>query len=130
MIVGRSYRRDIDDNIYRVAPPNGIISLRYERPAWSATIEGEFYAEQDKVSKTNEETPSAGYALLNLSGQYALLERVHRNVTFVAGIDNVLDKTYQPHLNGTNRVRNSDVSVGERLPGPGRNFYARLDVEF
>ena len=126
----RGKRRDIDDNIYRVAPPNGILSLSYQRPHWSATVEGEFYAKQDKVSKTNEETPSAGYGLLNLSGRYSLLEGGRANATLTAGIDNVLDKTYRPHLNGTNRVRNSDVAVGERLPGPGRNLYARLNVEF
>jgi iron complex outermembrane receptor protein len=126
----RGTRRDIDDNIYRVAPPNGILSLTYERLAWSATLEGEFYAEQNKVSKTNAETTSAGYGLLNLSACYILLESGRTNATLRAGIDNVLDKTYRPHLNGINRVRNSDVAVGGRLPGPGRNFYARLNVEF
>jgi iron complex outermembrane receptor protein len=126
----RGERRDIDDNLYRIAPPNATVAMSYIQPRWSASVEGEFYAKQDKVSQTNEETPSAGYGLLNLFGQYTLYEAHRTTTTLRAGIDNVLDKTYQPHLNGTNRVRNSDVPVGERQPGPGRNFYARLNVEF
>ncbi|MCP4410862.1 MAG: TonB-dependent receptor, partial [Gammaproteobacteria bacterium] len=123
-------RRDISDSIYRVAPPNAIVALSHRRPRWSATIEGEFYAKQDKVSQTNEETPSAGYGLLNLFAQYTLLEDIRTTATLRAGVDNVFDKTYSPHLNGTNRVRMSDVAVGDRLPGPGRNLYARLNVEW
>jgi hypothetical protein len=33
-------------------------------------------------------------------------------------------------LNGVNRVRDSDVPLGERLPGTERNFYARLDYSW
>lgn len=126
----RGKRRDTDDNLYRIAPPNATLSLTYEKMLWSATVQGEFYAEQGKVSKTNDETPSAGYGLLNLYARYTLLESQRGNTALLAGIDNVLDKTYRPHLNGTNRVRNSDVALGDRLPGAGRNFYARLNVEF
>ncbi len=126
----RGERRDISDNIYRVAPPNATIALSHQRRRWSATLEGEFYARQDKISQTNEETPSAGYGLLNLFAQYTLLEDARTAATLRAGVDNVFDKTYSPHLNGTNRVRMSDVAVGNRLPGSGRNLYARLNVEF
>ena len=59
-------RRDIDDDLFRIAPLNALLDLSYRRERWSATIEGVFYARQRDVSRTNDETPSAGYALLNL----------------------------------------------------------------
>ena len=45
-------------------------------------------------------------------------------------MENVFDRTYQAHLNGINRVRDSDVALGERLPGAERNFYARLNYSW
>ena len=43
-------------------------------------------------------------------------------------MDNLADERYEDHLGGINRVRgNPDVAVGERLPGYGRNVFARLD---
>ncbi len=79
---------------------------------------------------TNQETPWADYGLLNVFGQYTLMEGAQATATLKAYANNVLDKTYHPHLNGLNRVRNSDLAVGQCLLGPGRNFLARLDVEF
>jgi iron complex outermembrane receptor protein len=42
------------------------------------------------------------------------------------GIDNVTDALYRDHLSGINRVANSDVAQGARIPGAGRNFYGRV----
>jgi iron complex outermembrane receptor protein len=89
-----------------------------------------FYDEQDNVSITNGETPSTGYGLMNLFGEFSLGQTKFATATVRAGISNVLDSTYRPHLNGINRVRESDVQVGERLPGPGRNFFANISIEF
>jgi outer membrane receptor protein involved in Fe transport len=41
-------------------------------------------------------------------------------------LDNVLDAFYRDHLYGINRVRDSAVAVGERLPGTGRSFFGSL----
>jgi iron complex outermembrane receptor protein len=38
----------------------------------------------------------------------------------------VFDKEYADHLSGINRVSGTDVAVGDRIPGYGRNFYASL----
>jgi iron complex outermembrane receptor protein len=118
----RGKRRDIDDNLYRIAPLRATLALTYEAAAWSVTTEAELVAEQDRVSATNEEEPTAGYGLLNLYGRY----RLHDGLELAAGINNLLDKDYADHLNGYNRVRNSDVAVGERVPGAGRSLFARL----
>jgi len=52
------------------------------------------------------------------------------SVQLAAGVENVFDKNYQDHLGGYNRVTNSDVEQGERLPGYGRNLFARVLYTF
>jgi iron complex outermembrane receptor protein len=47
-------------------------------------------------------------------------------LVFRAGVNNLFDTRYSDHLNGYNRVRDSDVALGERLPGPGRSLFARV----
>jgi iron complex outermembrane receptor protein len=75
------------------------------------------------VSATNGETASDGYGLLNLYGQYAFGDD---GLTLTAGIENLLDKTYQPHLNGINRAPNPDLALGQRLPGDGINGFVQV----
>lgn len=119
----RGERRDIDDDLFRIAPLNALVDLGYRRPRWSATAEGVFYAPQNDVSATNGERASDGYALLNLYAQYLLPDL---GLSVSAGIENVLDRTYRPHLNGINRVLASDVAPGTRLPGDGVNAFVQV----
>ncbi|ADE15649.1 TonB-dependent receptor [Nitrosococcus halophilus Nc 4] len=132
----RGKRRDIDDDLFRIAPPTLRLGLTHERAHWFATVESVLVYRQEDISDTitrdpdnpnnnNEATP--GYVLVNFYGQYRL---PNQGITFTAGIDNLLDKTYIDHLTGFNRTLNSDVPVGQRLPGPGRNFFATLRYEF
>jgi iron complex outermembrane receptor protein len=123
----RGQRRDIDDNLYRIAPLNTTVDLTHRRERWSFTLEGMFYAAQHDVSATNGETPSAGYGLMNLFGRYKL---PRQNITFGAGIDNVLNKHYEPHLGGINRVTGSDVALGAHLPGDGINGYVNVSLNW
>ncbi len=128
----RGKRRDIDDNLYRIAPLNGRLGLSYSRANWSAMIETVAFAEQHDVSDTitfdpansnnnNKSTP--GYALLNLYGMYQFTNNGFR---FQGGIENILDEDYTDHLSGFNRNSASDIAVGDRLHGAGRNIYANL----
>lgn len=123
----RGERRDIDDDLYRIAPLNTTLALTHRRARWSATLEGQFYAGQDNVSATNNETATGGYGLLNFYGQYALAEQ---GLTITAGVDNLLDKQYRSHLAGINRVINSDVPAGMRLPGDGINGYVSISLHW
>ena len=122
----RGKRRDIDDNLYRIAPLNGTLALTYDRSNWSVTAETVLATEQDEVSSTNQEQSTDGYALLNLYGNY----RFQKDLVVTAGINNLFDESYSDHLNGINRVAGSDVAVGERLPGPGRSLFARVNYSW
>lgn len=122
----RGKRRDIDDNLYRIAAPNTSVRLGYNNATWAASIESVLYASQDKVSATNREQTSDSYGLINLSGSWQVLP----SVQLAAGVDNALDKHFEDHLGAYNRVINPDIAQGSRLPGYGRNLFARVLYTF
>jgi len=96
-----------------------------ELESWTFTAEGVFVDEQDDVSQTNDETPTPGYGLLNLKAHLIAGE----NASVTVGLNNVFDKFYRDHLSGFNRVANSDVELGRRLPGNERNLVINLTYE-
>jgi iron complex outermembrane recepter protein len=122
----RGIDRDNDDNLYCIAPLHGTVSLEYRTGAWHSAIEGVLAARQDEVSAFNGETPTDGYALLNLSAGYTFRE--HLNVE--VALENLFDERYEDHLAGVNRVLNSDVPVGARIPGAGRSVSVSVGYEF
>ncbi len=116
-----------DDNLYRVAPLNGFVALNYAANRWGLSLETLFAAEQTRVSDFNGEPETDGYAIWNFSGHW----RVNDSVRLSAGVENLADEVYSDHLGGINRVRgNEAIALGDRLPGFGRNFFARFDLAF
>ena len=128
----RGKRKDITDNLYRIAPLNSTINLSYYGDAWSVSAQSMLYGKQDKVSSTNSEQKTAGYSVFNLQGRYA----ISRGIEFSAGINNILDRFYQDHLSGYNRISTdvngqaSAVATGARLPGQGRNYFIQARGSF
>lgn len=120
----RGERRDIDDDLYRIAPPSLRLGLTRDAASWSATLETVAVAEQTHVSTTNSEAATDGFVLVNLYGSWA----VRDGVSVSAGIENVFDERYRQHLAGYNRNSGSDVALGERLPGAGRSVGLRLTL--
>jgi len=125
----RGERADANDNLFKIAPLNGLLSVFYEAPRWTLGAEFVAYASQNKVSDFNNEPATSGYALFNLRAQVDLA----RGFQLGAGIENLLDRDYRVHLNGLNRALNnveSGIGLGERLPGAGRNLYATVSYEW
>ena len=122
----RGERRDIADNLYRVSPANLRLAAVWQGD--SVTLGAELFAAatQEEVSLTNSESASDGYAVIGLFSRVDLLPAV----TLEAGVDNLFDTYYQPHLAGRSRVGASDVPAGERLPGQGRGGWVRLLAQF
>ncbi len=114
----RGERRDIDDNLYRMAPPKVNLGLNYRSYGWMFRVDGVAAAAQNKVSTTQLEQASAGYAIANLSMGYNADSWVVK-----AGVNNVFDTNYKDHLAAYNRVLGSDIAVGERMPGAGVNAW-------
>ncbi|MEM1131263.1 MAG: TonB-dependent receptor, partial [Pseudomonadota bacterium] len=122
----RGQRRDIDDDLYRIAPLNGSMSLAYSASTWEAEVETVAYAAQDDISATNREQRTSGYATVNLRGTWQL----RPSLQLALGVENLFDREYAPHLGGYNRVSNPDVAVMDRLPAPGVNVFGRVQYEF
>ncbi|MCA8901924.1 MAG: TonB-dependent receptor [Hyphomonas sp.] len=120
----RGERRDIDDNLYRVAAHSLTADLTWEAAVWSATFEARAVAEQNEVSATNSEAPSPGYVVLSLYGDW----QVKDGVRLSAGVENLLDQVTRDHLAGYNRNGFGDVALGSRVPGAGRGAFIRLSV--
>jgi iron complex outermembrane receptor protein len=122
----RGQRRDIADDLYRIPPANLRLSATWT--AGRLALGGELFAaaDQNRVSLTNSELPGDGYATVGLFARYALTE----GLAIEAGVENLLDEEYAPHLAGRSRVGASDVPLLERLPGPGRGVWARLTAQF
>ena len=118
----RAKRRDIADNLYRIAPPNARVALIWQEQSWHLGAELQVFADQNNVSATNDEQPSKGYFLAGLFGHVELTP----GVTLDASVENLFDRNYTEHLAGYNRVSGSDVAIGARLPGAGRSAFVRL----
>ncbi len=117
---------DQDDNLYRVAPLNNRLTLTWQEDKLSGSLESVLYAPQTDTSSYNDEERTSGYGLLNFYGQYDVLE----NVSINTGVENILDKNYVDHLTGYNRNGDSDIPVGDRLPGRGRNLFVSVSMGF
>lgn len=120
----RGERRDFDDYLYRIAPPNLTAGVTWEETDWSATLEMRAVAEQADVSVTNSEAETPGHVVLNLFGTWEMGE----GVRVAAGVENLLDQVYRDHLSGYNRNADSDVALDTRVPGAGRGVFVRLSL--
>jgi len=127
----RGQRTDVTDNLYRIAPVNGKISLFYDTEEWLAGTELVGYGKQTKTAEYNDEPPTPGYILWNLRMQYRPQYKYVKGLEVGFGIENLLDKGYRVHLNGLNRNPTNDgTAIDEHLPGAGRNFYATLSYDW
>lgn len=125
----KGQRRDIDDNLYRIAPLNTRMEMTYTISDWNFNGEWVVYKAQNNVSFTNKEQSTSGYGVTNLATTYSFNDKT--NIAF--GINNVFDKKYNNHLNGYNRNnQNADIGFDPtnprayRLPGEGTNVYVTL----
>ena len=122
----RGKRDDINDDLYRIAPPNAIFRLNYAAGNWDAGVESVVYAEQNDVSATNSEQKTSGYGIVNLNASW----QASSQLRLALGVDNLFDRKYEDHIGGYNRAANKDIAIGKRLPGYGINGFARVVYEF
>jgi iron complex outermembrane receptor protein len=120
----RGKRRDIADNLYRMAPLNGRISLHWTKDDVSLSGELVGAAAQRKVSRANDELGSPSWLIGNIWAEL----RVNPSFSLALGVENLWDQRAADHLSGINRVTGSDVAVGQRVPMAGRSANVRLNI--
>ncbi|QTH62756.1 TonB-dependent receptor [Psychrosphaera ytuae] len=126
----RGQRRDMEDDLYRIAADRLQMTVFYLFDEWQLALQQTLVAGQNKVSELNGEQSSSGYSLTNL---YAL-KQVDK-IEFKVGIDNLFDNFYQDHLSGRyrpmlNPSNSTSIEQGEIIPGMGRNIYASITWYF
>lgn len=119
-------RRDISDNLYRIAPLNGKISMSYHNDSFITNLTLVAAAAQDDVSLTNNEKTTSGYGLINVDVEYF----VNNEFTLRGGVDNLFDREYQNHLGGYNRVKDVATPVMNRLPSEGLSAWIEATYSF
>lgn len=119
-------RRDINDNLYRIAPLNGQVSVSYHNETVITNLTLVAVAAQDDVSDTNTEQTTSGYGLVNIDIEYF----VSNDFTLRGGVDNLFDREYQNHLGGYNRVKEVGTPVMHRLPSEGLSAWLEVSYSF
>ena len=117
-------RRDINDDLYRIAPLSVMGALTWQQEMWSASAEVRGVVEQDDVSLSNDEQQTPGYVTVGIFADWHVTHSVHLSF----GVENLFDQVYRDHLSGYNRNSGSDVSVGTRVPGAGRSAFVRVGI--
>jgi len=108
-------------NLFQVPPVRAQFNLRYERKKTYAGATAIVTGRQNHVDTDENEQPTAGYSVFNLTGGY------HASRFYVAGgINNLLNREYTDFLS----YARDPYSNGIRLPEPGRNFFLNVSYTF
>lgn len=130
----RGENDDTGDGLYNIMPLNATLSLVQERGRWRNTIEGEFVAAKDDVSRVRNEMQTAGYGLLHLRSRYDT-----GRWSVEAGVENLLDRYYEHPLGGAYVGQGTTMTIppapnqprwGTPVPGTGRSIYAAVNLKF
>lgn len=112
--------------LYRLAPLSGNIALHWNKEALDVSLSVNIADAQDDVSSLQNETTTPGYAVWNLNIHYQMMPAL--TLSLVA--ENLFDKDYAQHLGGINRVADSEVAVGQKVPEIGRNIGLHAEYAF
>jgi iron complex outermembrane receptor protein len=109
--------RDTDDALPRMPPYRGWAGLRYEHKGFHLEGEVRAAAKQDRVYGL--ETPTSGYAVVNLHGSYTYTTGSSAH-TLTVRLDNAGDRLYRNHLS----------YIKDAAPEQGRSFRVVYGVRF
>ncbi len=118
----------LDEPAFGVSPPSANVGLRWTpsilRVRWASDLylDGtvNLVAEQDRVARSRNETPTDGYTTVDLQVGVQFM----RQLALKIGVENLTDATYTNHLNAKNPF------MGVRIAEPGRMFTTNLTVRF
>lgn len=117
---------EIEQSLYRLAPFTTSLTVNYQFKSYEFNLISRLVSAQNKIASIQNETSTSGYGLLDLHMSYEFNRDLR--ATFI--VENLFDKTYANHLAGFNRVGQSDLPIGEKVLGVGRNVGAYLTYVF
>jgi iron complex outermembrane receptor protein len=120
--------KDTGDNLYNIAPLQGVFALENRKGVWTQALEVELVDEKDDISAVRQELRTPGYVLIHLRAGGEI-----GRVRFAAAVENLLDQDYDLPLGG---IAFGDYKYGGRVDpfhqvaGPGRSFNLSVNVAF
>lgn len=111
----------MSSNLPEMPPLRVRSSLRYTRKWAFAEVGAVASDRQSHVDTDLNETPTAGYALMNLK-----LGFTYRKFSGSFTLENMLDRFYYEYLS----YYRDPFASGVKIPEPGRNFFAHLRYSF
>lgn len=118
--------REISQPLYRLAPMTLDTILIWEPAHYGISIHTHISDTQNRVAVLQNETPTSGYAVTNLNGFYQWGEQL--SVSLI--VENIFNKDYADHLSGINRIENTAIPLGSKLPGTGRSIGVSLQYNY
>ncbi|TLD99216.1 TonB-dependent receptor plug domain-containing protein [Helicobacter trogontum] len=115
----------------QIAPLQGQFSIFYDDNNWLLRFDVLFNAAQYRYALNfgnivgKDFGASKAFATLNLYGGYTF-----KNITLLAGIDNITDTLYAYHLSKYGSDAILGVAPTDRIYEPGRSIWAKLKVTF
>jgi iron complex outermembrane receptor protein len=123
----RGENLDTKDNLYRLMPFHGDVSLQHERGGWSGALSLKAVDAKTRVDAVRNELPTAGFALLSFRGGYRWKVAETASVRLDAGIENLANRRYDLPLGGRYWM---DFNGDSSVPGMGRSFLTGLSFTF
>lgn len=118
---------DTDQNLYRLMPFDGDVSLQHERGGWSGALSLKAVDAKTRVDAVRNELPTAGFALLSIRGGYRWKLAENESVRLDVGIENLTNRQYDLPLGGRYWA---DPMGMTNVPGMGRSLNTGLSFAF
>jgi iron complex outermembrane receptor protein len=123
----RGENLDTKDNLYRLMPFHGDISLQHQLGGWSGALSLKAVDAKTRVDAVRNELPTPGFALLSIRGGYRWKLAENASVRLDAGIENLANRQYDLPLGGRYWT---DFNGTSSVPGLGRSFNSGLSFSF
>jgi iron complex outermembrane receptor protein len=113
---------DFNEPLAEIPPLSSNLSLSYTGKKFFASINGRFVAEQTRVSKSFNESPSDGFSVFDMKLAYIAT----KYLTIEMGVNNIFDVTYYEHLSRPYKNMPEQSMFYE----PGTNFLFSMKARF
>lgn len=122
-------KRNDGGSLYQLMP--AVLSLGWAQQwqSFTGTVDVIGVASKTAVDTRRGETKTAGYALVNLGGQF----QVNRALSLQAGVRNLFDRAYDLPLGGANLAAfkaNAAATQMGAVPGQGRSIDVGMKLKF
>lgn len=133
MAYTRGKNLDTGDDLYNIMPLNAKLALTQRWGGWENALEVEGVRRKSAVSDVRNEIKTPGYGLVHLRASYRM-----RQARFDFGVENLFNRLYFLPTGGAYVGQGTTMSInpptqpkwGTAVPGPGRNLYAAVNLEF